>query len=125
MCLIIKEDCEIETAKKDITTYKKVRVVNDSFWSGIFFGGRFRFNKLEKAVTKLSINIFGTEIDEGFHSFKRLHNNYITHGKSVICIIPKGSEYCLGTEDDIVSNQIIVFRTVFDYIKYKLWKLFH
>lgn len=125
MCLIIKEDCEIETAKKDITTYKKVRVVNDSFWSGIFFGGRFRFNKLEKAVTKLSINIFGTEIDEGFHSFKRLHNNYITYGKLVICIIPKGSEYCLGTEDDIVSNQIIVFRTFFDYIKYKLWKLFH
>ena len=124
MCLIVKEGCKIETAKEDITTYKKVMIQDDFLWSGVFYGGRFRFNKLEKTVTNLSINEC-KNIEEGFHSFKRSRDNYIIFGKLVICIIPKGSEYCLGKSGDIVSNQIIVFRTFFDYIKYKLWKLFH
>lgn len=124
MCLIVKDGCKIEIAKKDITTYKKVKILNDFFWGGVFFGGAFCFNKLEKIITNLSINKY-KKINEGFHSFKRSGYNYITSGKLLICIIPKGSEYCLGINGDVVSNQIIVFRTFFDYIKYKLWKLFH
>ena len=124
MCLIVKKGCKIEIAKRDITTYKKVRIHDHFLWSGVFYAGIFRFNKLEKAVTNLSINE-SKEINEGFHSFKRSYDNYVLCGQLVTCIIPKGSEYCLGIEGDIVSNQIIVFRTVFDYIKYKLWKLFH
>lgn len=124
MCLTVKEGCKIEIAKKDITTYKKVKIQNDSFWGGVCYGGKFCFNKLEKTVTNLSINKY-KEINEGFHSFKRLRDNYVRCGKLVICIIPKGSEYCLGKNGDIVSNEIIVFRTVFKYTKYKLWKLFH
>ena len=102
MCLIVREGGKIEIAKKDITTYKKVRILNNRWWSGIFYKENiFRFNKLEKTV--INLRIYYGEINEGFHSFKRLRYNYITSGKLVICIIPKGSEYCLGN-GDIVSN---------------------
>lgn len=131
MCLIVKEGCKIEIAEKDITTYKYINSYKD-YWYGIFYSyPRFLYNEIQKAkclnlYESLDINLehlqgekCGDEIiiNEGFHS----HVNRCTINtdtKQNICIIPKGSEYCLGDDNDIVSNQIIVFKTKEDYDKY-------
>lgn len=59
-------------------------------------------------------------INEGFHSHVNSCESPVNSIviKMAICIIPKGSEYCFGEYDDIVSNQIIVFKTKEDYDRY-------
>jgi len=63
-------------------------------------------------------------IYNGFHSNRNFlsacfHN---IGGSIKLCIIPEGSEYCLGDDHDIVSTQLIVFSNLKEYIKYKLGK---
>jgi len=63
-------------------------------------------------------------IYNGFHSNRGFlsacfHN---IGGSIKLCIIPKGAEYCLGDNHDIVSTQLIVFSNLKEYIKYKLRK---
>ena len=132
MCLLVKEGCKIEIAEKDITTYKCV-YDGENYWCGIFYSHpRFLYNEVQKAkhlklgVIELSIDLEHLQIEncgiinEGFHS--RVNpcgspvNSIVI--KMAICIIPKGSEYCFGEYDDIVSNQIIVFKTEEDYDRY-------
>jgi hypothetical protein len=142
MCLTVKEGCKIEIAEKDITTYKYVNSY-ENYWCGIFYSyPRFLYNEIQKAkysdleielcllLDNDEINAYtelkhlqgekcGDEIiiDEGFHSYvNRCTIN--TDTKQNICRIPEGSEYCFGEDNDIVSNQIIVFKTIGDYEKY-------
>lgn len=135
MCLIVKESCKIEIAEKDITTYKCIYGGKDS-WCGIFYSySRFLYNEIQKAKVSLEIESLlvdnidelyidlkhlqiedGNIINEGFHS--HVNSCKSTDFKTAICIIPKGSEYCFGEYNDIVSNQIIVFKTKEDYDKY-------
>ena len=132
MCLIVKSGCKIEIAEKDITTYKYI-ISYEDYWTGIFFSNfPFAYNKLQKAkclclesdelyVTMEHLRVkdsgYGSVITEGFHSYIR-EPNHFPFDKKVICIIPKGSEYCFGEYDKIVSNQIIVFKTKEDYDRY-------
>lgn len=128
MCLTVKSGCKIEIAEKDITTYKYVNSY-ENYWCGIFYSyPRFLYNEIQKAkylslelkswsYDLKHLQIEGTTINEGFHSCV----NFCTFdidSKQNICIIPKGSEYCFGKNNDIVSNQIIVFKTKEDYDKY-------
>ena len=123
MCLIVKEGCKIEIAEKDITTYKYIDSYKD-YWCGIYYSvPRFLYNEIQRAQyldseTWLSSDLkhlvsYLDNIYEGFHS-QVINTNAIQK----ICVIPKGSEYCLGNDNDIVSNQIIVFKTKEDYDKY-------
>ena len=128
MCLLVKKGCKIEIAEKDITTYKYVNSYKNN-WIGIFFPvPSFTHNKLQKAkclsIDDLPIDLkhlqgekCGDEIiiNEGFHSLL-VKPSFLN--KLFICIIPKGSEYCFGEDNDIVSNQIIVFKTRQDYDRY-------
>lgn len=138
MCLIVKKGCKIEIAEKDITTYKCI-ISYENYWTGIFFLiPAFAYNKLQKAKCLIEIGLLDDidescinlehlqgerhnddiiVINEGFHSHVK-EINHFPYNKQAICIIPKGSEYCLGINDDIVSNQIIVFKTKEDYDKY-------
>ena len=130
MCLIVKEGCKIEIAEKDITTYKCINE-HENYWTGVFYRSpSFAYNKLQKAkhlcldvhadIDHLQIERHGNGIiiDEGFHSLINKDGYSFATFKKAICIIPKGSEYCFGEYDDIVSNQIIVFKTIGDYEKY-------
>lgn len=132
MCLIVKEGCKIEIAKEDITTYKHVRDFKE-YWRGLFYPTQiFLFNQVQQAkriigllnvinVDHLELNNDGHDyntISNGFHSY--LNRKY-SDSKEFICIIPKESEYCLGKYGEIVSNKIIVFRTEYDYFKYRGW----
>ena len=125
MCLIVKEDCKIEIAKVDVTTYKYIDDYNDDYWCGIYFSTpKFSYNQIQQAKNKdyslfkniEHLQIYNGMINEGFHSF--INEYHYSRSKGSICIIPKGSEYCLGINDDIVSNQIIVFKTEEDYDRY-------
>ena len=136
MCLVVKSGCKIEIAEKDITTYKLIYDGKD-YWCGIFYSyPQFLYNEIQKAKhlsscrRELGIIESGVDIEhlqiekcgiinEGFHSHVNV-NSYVLPiaDKRAICIIPKGSEYCLGLYDDIVSNQIIVFKTREDYDRY-------
>ena len=135
MCLTVKEGCKIEIAEKDITTYKYVNSY-ENYWCGIFYSyPRFLYNEIQKAqylslevesclgidksydLKHLQMDDWNTTINEGFHSYvNRCTIN--TDTKQNTCIIPEGSEYCFGEDNDIVSNQIIVFKTKEDYDKY-------
>ena len=130
MCLIVKSGCKIEIAEKDITTYKYIYDGKD-YWCGIFYSDpRFLYNEIQKAkhlklgVIEPSIDLEHLKIEsgiinEGFHShIKEVNHDRFISIEKAICIIPKGSEYCLGLYDDIVSNQIIVFKTREDYDRY-------
>lgn len=126
MCLLVKEGCKIEIAEKDITTYKCINEY-ENYWTGVLYRSpSFAYNKLQKAkhlcldayadIDHLQIEIFG--IDEGFHSLINKDSHFFAAFKKAICIIPKGSEYCFGKDDEVVSDQIIVFKTKEDYDRY-------
>jgi hypothetical protein len=66
-------------------------------------------------------------IHEGFHAY--LRDDYVPYTgdfykRAKICVIPKGTEICYGINDDIVAVNMIVFRNMFQYLKYKLKKSF-
>ena len=131
MCLIVKDGCKIEIAKEDITTYKLINEC-ENYWTGVYYRSpSFAYNKLQKAkhlclnelhvdINHLQIERCGNRItiDEGFHSLIDKDGYFFTPIKKAICIIPKGSEYCFGKYDEVVSNQIIVFKTKEDYDRY-------
>ena len=62
-----------------------------------------------------------TGIDAGFHSFTTRSSTLSSRYPNVICIIPKGAEYCIGVANEIVSTQLIVFKHKWNYLWYKLW----
>lgn len=129
MCLIIKEGCHIEIAKKDIITFKEVLTCENNCWAPSYIGIElYEYNEVLTArkfpytptdtIEHLQIED-RIRIHEGFHS--RVKKTYFCNK---ICIIPKGSEICYGRNNDIVSLHIIVFKNKLSYLKYKLVKLF-
>jgi hypothetical protein len=133
MCLIVKEGCKPEIARKDITCWKRVvtKLLYGN-WMPVIFAGIYRTFPLNKVATALKdykepISHLEIEeawdlktIDYGFHAKTKFVNlNYN------ICVIPAGAEYCLGTDNEIVATQIIVFDTYANYIRYVLNKWIH
>ena len=127
MCLFVPKDGKIEIAKKDIKVYKAVLNLDDeTCWRSIFFFTPFHYNKVETAmdgrypIEHLYIDCRGC-INEGFHSVLKIDDVVFGEVKNIrICIIPKGSEYCIGRDGDVVSVKLIVFETLFDYVFFKL-----
>lgn len=133
MCLIVKQGCKPEIAKEDILCYK---IVEDhvKYWEPRIYtfnkGYSYPYNKVLTAesyskgethpIQHLEMKGGGClnfYIEEGFHA-KR--DNYLCKNP---CIIPKGTEYCLGDTDEIVAVNMIVFRSVLDYYWYRIKKL--
>ena len=134
MCLIIKDGCDIEIAKKDIVTFKNVLNRKYRGWEPAYLGVElYEYNKVLTArhypykstdtIEHLQIvdgrdnGFIYDHINEGFHSKIRK-----TDSCNKICIIPKGSEICYGDSNDIVSLHIIVFKNRLSYLKYRLFK---
>lgn len=136
MCLIVKQGCKTEIAQKDIVCYKFVEG-HGKYWKpcilGIFgnnAGYSYPYNKVLTAESynygeKYSIQQLEIRcreglylIGEGFHA--RLNK---THYWMNICVIPKGTEYCLGRNNEIVAVNMIVFRSMLGYYWYRIKKL--
>lgn len=115
MCLYIKYgDVTPRIAEEDITIYKilQVRFHNRKIQLvSPYYEMEYKIGRTYK--TKMKSNPYDSnEINEGFHSFIRYskalretlnvaYPNIIVNG-----IIPKGSQYFLGINEDIVSNRI-------------------
>ena len=80
-------------------------------------------SKMElKEIDRLEIKIQDGHlvIEEGFHAFRGYGKAKASGFKFYPCIIPKGSEYGLGVNSDIVSPRIIVFSSFLGFLKYLL-----
>lgn len=101
-------------ARKDIKVFK-VLELNGLFLHSIYYGkdrcwavNWIYKNSIKGIVSFKNKEIHTIEVSEGFHSYVEFHNIILIHKDYVVCeaIIPKGSKYYLGTEGDIVSNQL-------------------
>ncbi len=136
MCLYAKG--EIKTAKKNIYCYKSIIETENGKWTGVFYNVKyFVFNEILTAQTTNGFNGFkdidhlflfsGNRIYEGFHAaFKanRVPQQWFRKCPVKRCVIPKGSEYCEGLNDDVVSKNIVVFKNNTQYILYRLFGWF-
>lgn len=130
MCLTPIQN-KASIAKKDIYTFKRLKMVRDK--NGIILKApyqshfHYNLNHLYKEV-KLKIKKgFNNSIYEGYHSYYKetkpteryfinFNSYYFDKGDEciVLCKIPKGSKYFLGENNDIVSNQIILEKIIFE-----------
>jgi hypothetical protein len=133
MCLYVKRGYTPETATKDILCYKLVED-HVRYWNPFVFHEEFSYpyNKVLTAESygkgeicpiqhlevKDIMNLYGKMVEEGFHA-SCIKTRPYTHP----CIIPKGTEYCLGENDEIVAVNMIVFRSTLDYYWYRIKKL--
>ena len=137
MCLITNKK-EVSIAKRDKTVFKWIisKNNNDNTWTGpIYSHVDFPFNEIVTAKDshgkeidhlQLHQNSFRPDdeydmyIEEGMHSCRIRSLEFIYRHRK-ICIIPKGSEYCCGLHDEVVSTKIIVFSSCKEYFRYR-WK---
>lgn len=145
MCLVVNSPIQI--AKRGILVWKIIEPIQNNEipqWVPVVIKGTgaYKFNEVLKArgirdekfieienlriVPKDGLN--GDEavpvINEGFHSFTTRHLKELIGkgmGQKKIAIIPKGAQYAKGTNNDIVSNRIIVFSSTWEFIKYRLY----
>ena len=138
MCVKVRTGDSIRIAEKDIVVYKNV-YKKRKFWNPIFFNihQSFNYNKIINALNFLDLPIEHLKyvpnpiIEEdylkiirwGFHC-ATIRNSRWHVTPNVICIVPKGAEYCYGQREDIVSNKLIVFKHRWNYWWYKFQQWF-
>jgi hypothetical protein len=80
-----------------------------------------RYSKIKSLTCRLAYGEMF--IEEGFHAILRGEDVPFMdkiYKRTKICVIPKGTEICYGDNDDIVAVNMIVFKNVFHYIKYRI-----
>ena len=117
-------------AKNNIVVYKALDTKNLDgvknictpymYFPIVFFEGKCVMNEP-------SMDIYGKRIDRGIHAYTTeercketcnlFHENNGT--KKFWAIIQKGSKYFVGNGDDIVSDNLIIFKTREEFRKYK------
>lgn len=130
MCLIIskvyhKKDksnmIKCLVAQEDILVYKRLDCTNGEYCTPfqympiIFTKGKYAYNKVNMPKSKYYWN---DTIKVGIHAYTTKNaaitiSNafYYNSGTSMrYAIIPKGSKFYIGTDEDIVSNNLIVYR---------------
>jgi len=128
MCLKISSHTGISIAKKDIVCCKvikaeKTRFIFWKYWIAYFRETKHRYNKVLVACNHLRPCIQWTKncslvIYKGFHALRSLEPLEEQYDDCRYAIIPKGSEYCIGKDGDIVANMMIVFSNKKKYEKY-------
>jgi len=99
-------------AKKDIKVYKYLEVNNGKYWSPVQV---FEYEKGYQYSAKIGRRIFkffcsnswNIKCNRGLHSYIKPKYHMQCNYAQVVMYIPKGSEYCLGVSEDIVSNNLI------------------
>ena len=137
MCLAVKNNTKIETAKEDIICYKVFKIVYHSggfMFLSYYRGVQYSFNvlyTLENSSLEIDSTESGLVVEEGFHSFvsqasaQRFlneNNGYFGSPSAIIfkCKIPKGAKFVRGifsasewsSYKSICSDQIIVLESV-------------
>lgn len=133
MCLETKIGETAKIANEDILVYKWVKRHWNSWIPPIRKDSKYKYNTVLTAL-----DVVGNPIEHLVlypnHYFihgEFYNSSYITVGfhcstiksdtTNVVCIIPKGAEYCYGNDNDVVSTKLIVFKHKWNYLWYKLW----
>lgn len=115
MCLTIKKNQGILTAKKDIICYK---LVEDGFDSGSLTTPYHYYPIVLGETYTSNIVREHNSINEGIHSYVKLGYalRYLRAWRATMhiikCIIPKGSRYIRGTfdhDDEAIASDTIVY----------------
>lgn len=125
---IKKQGCNIEIADEPKVVWKIVHVEDTKIWRPLYFGtSLYSYNREYEACEHLEVRE-NDRIYNGFHAFRnpdkaveekqkilrKINQEDTAVDRSNIqvlrCIIPEGSEYCCGENDQIVSSCILVFR---------------
>lgn len=134
MCLTVRDNTKIETAKEDIICYKVFKIeVEDyserfglvSFYQGMKYSLNVLYT-LEKPLKIIDIPWAYPIVEEGFHSFVSQESaqmflnvrEYVRRPVICKCKIPKGAKFVRGmfspdewsSYESICSDQIIVLR---------------
>lgn len=106
--------------KKYATPFQFMRVEFDE-------EGKFKF-EMDEAIFKSFKSEFQhrTFVDKGMHAYRVKNSADITAMKfyehdgtaTHYAVIPKGSYYYVGVNNDIVANQMIIFKSKKDFDKY-------
>lgn len=136
MCLFVKYGCKIEVAQEDITCYKIVRRRPDAYcsWASVF---RWTVQPCNEVVQARDdslgwqpvvehLDVLSNTIHAGLHAYITMELAERAINIEEMCdnwdvywsVIPKGAEYCLGINGDIVATQMIVFSSAEEYTKY-------
>lgn len=124
-----KYDSAIQTAKKDITVYKVVELTTDYTYRSLYAYFKYELGVHYKAgvdwpegcvYTDLIVSNDGEYpqyIYNGYHSYdslevanKRNNDGWCDNLQTYVmeCHIPKGAKYIVGTNNDIISSEIII-----------------
>lgn len=117
MCLILQGSAKI--ADKDIFVYKVLLKYSNEIYLSPYRGAQYKIGKLytaniryhKRLVCKVGEHpITNTVIEEGLHAYTSmgtaLLRAFLINGIVFEAIIPKGTTYALGTNNDIVSTQL-------------------
>lgn len=105
MCLDKKHSI-YKVAKKDLYTIKYL----DKSMTSPFMDFTYELNKLYSIKTNKFWNVFSTVVKKGFHS---AFQHYPACANTIVlCKIPKGSKYYIGSHGDVVSTQIELIKTI-------------
>lgn len=135
MCLIPK-DSEAsyndlrKRIDKDIYVVKLVSKYRSSYRP--YYQGKLTYEVGKLYRSRLGIYVsplyYKTEVHEGLHAFydaintRYLGNTFYFDRENlalILCKIPKGSSYVLGTKGEIVTTRLIFEKVIFDSKKYK------
>lgn len=117
MCLIIRKNAKVKTAKKDIVCYKVVEkrvksgYVTPFFNMPISIGEEYGDASLKKKITYFSI-----VVEEGYHSLKTFEDamdytamlmlaHQFCSFAIVKCVIPKGAKYYDGMTENTIGKR--------------------
>lgn len=143
MCLIVKENAKIKIAHKPILTWKYVSAYPTN-WSSMLYntdevheygvpcqgnkkivaGYEIKKEAIEHLEIRSPMHTYHGMVSYGFHSYysplklRREYCNAHVNYQMRPCVIPKGSETVDGVDGDVVSTQIIVFKNLWQAIKY-------
>ena len=121
MCLVTSNDYHKKdnnrnvkcfVAKEDILVYKCLDYENGEYCTPfrhmpiVFTKGKYVYNKV-KMSQKIGCGIRENAlVFKGIHAYSTGDNGTSMH----YAVIPKGSNFYIGNNDDIVSNNLIVYR---------------
>ena len=129
MCLIVEKGTNKRKAETDILVYKCLDCSCGLHYTPYQnFPVYFKNGKCVMTTPHFSYerNGYRTIVKEGIHSFYRkikaecveLSYNYCFGTRMHYAIIPKGTKYYIGTAGDVVSTELIIFKTEKDYNNY-------
>ena len=124
MCLLVNS--KLKTAQKDFYTLKAAEDVTETDCKSFYQEVLQEYNVLYDEESKFDKKAKeGDTLIKGFHSYfnqpSRLDmsfdlESYNAGGRGVIlCKIPKGTKYYLGTEGDIITSKILLVEPLVVY----------